>query len=299
MIFLLITVVLFSTFEVTGKLLSGLHPLQITLYRFLIGGIFLLPFAIKKIIAEKVRITFKMSADFALLGFINIVVSMGFIQYGVAMTNASTAAAIFSANPVIVAVFASVILKEKITFQKIAGIFFGVFGVAILFYDKFDLAGMSWQGPLYVVIAAVFFALYTVLGKKASAESGSLIMNAFSFLIGSVMLVPLMLVMKVPLVSMTPALVPGILYMGIVVSGLAYLFYFIGLENVDASTGSLVYFLKPVMASVFSVIILHEVLKPAFFIGTAVVLLGIGAVNAGSLMNRKKIGDRSSEGNGK
>ena len=286
-LYLLLTVLLFSTFEVAGKLVSPvLHPLQITLYRFVIGGLVLLPFALVQVRKEKIRISLPSLGVFAMLGFVNIAVSMVFIQYGIASTNASTAAAIFSSNPVFVALFAFFLLGEKITLPKILGVIFGVAGVSILFMEKMQIRPDSWIGPLLVIIAALFFGLYTVLGKKVSCgnvaacgKTGSLVMNAFSFLIGSVFLIPLMLFLKVPLVNFQPSTIPTMLYLGIFVTGLAYLFYFMGLEKVSASAGSLVYFLKPVLASIFSVIVLHETLRVPFYTGTAVILIGIGAVN--------------------
>lgn len=286
-IYLCITVILFSTFEVASKLVgSGLHPLQISFLRFILGGLVLLPFAVIRMKRRGVKLTLRLAAETSLLGFVNIVVSMGLIQYGLLYANASTSAVIFSSNPVFVALFAWLILGEKIDIFKILGMGVGIVGVILLFSDKLGLSAASALGPLLVMGSAVVFALYTVLGKRLTVKGmDSLVMTSLSFIAGSLMLLPAMLVMKIPVLAFDAALVPLILYLGIAVSGIAYMSYFYGLANVNTSTGSLIYFVKPVLAALFSVIILHESLNTRFYAGTAVIIAGLAVVNAKLLVN--------------
>lgn len=276
-IYLCITVTLFSTFEVASKLVgSGLHPLQTSFLRFLLGGLVLLPFALIRMKKREAKLTLRLVGETSLLGFVNIVVSMGLIQYGLLYTTASTSAVIFSSNPVFVALFAWLILSEKIAGYKIIGMTVGIAGVIILFSDRLGISFASAAGPMLILGSAVIFALYTVLGKRLTMKgTDSLIMTSFSFIAGSLMLLPAMLVIKVPVLSFDAGMIPLILYLGIMVSGIAYMSYFYGLANVNTSTGALVFFVKPVLAAVFSVIILHESLNARFYIGTAVIIAGL------------------------
>jgi drug/metabolite transporter (DMT)-like permease len=63
------------------------------------------------------------------------------------------------------------------------------------------------------------------------------------------------------------------------VSGIAYMCYFYGLANINTGTGSLIYFVKPVLAAFISVLVLHETLSGYFYAGTAIILAGLGIVN--------------------
>lgn len=285
-IYLCITVVLFSTFEVAGKLAgTSLHPLQISFLRFMLGGLVLLPFAALSMKKHSVKLTLRLIAETSLTGFVNIVVSMGLIQYGLLYTSASTSAVIFSSNPVFVALFAWLILHERIDRSKIIGMIVGIAGVVILFSDKLSLSLATAEGPLMVIGSAVTFALYTVLGKKLTMKgTDSLVMTSLSFITGSLMLLPAMLIMKIPVFAFDTGLIPLILYLGIVVSGIAYMSYFYGLANINTSTGALIYFIKPVLAALFSVIILHETLNASFYTGTAVITGGLAVVNARPLV---------------
>jgi drug/metabolite transporter (DMT)-like permease len=74
-------------------------------------------------------------------------------------------------------------------------------------------------------------------------------------------------------------MIPYIIYLGVVLSGIAYVCYFYGLSNVNTSTGSMIYFIKPIVVAVISVKVLHESLNINFFIGTFIIILGLIIVN--------------------
>ncbi|MGB8453498.1 MAG: DMT family transporter [Anaerocolumna sp.] len=156
------------------------HPSQLTFIRFLIGGIFLLPFAIADIRKRKISIEKGDWFQIILLGIINVAISMNLIQIGYKYTNANLSAIIISANPIFVACLSSVLLKEGVSLKKFLGLFIGISGVLIALNGTGDL---SKPGILYgiflQVVGMLAFSLYTVLGKKTSQKLGSQTMTAF------------------------------------------------------------------------------------------------------------------------
>lgn len=289
-IYLFITIMLFSTFEVTSKILGRcMHPVQITSSRFLIGGLVLLPLCLYTIKKNRLKLN---PADYmyiGLLGFINIVVSMGLIQLGLVYANASVSAALFSINPLFVVIFSRIILDEKITVSKILGLALGSAGVFILFIDSVQGKTSTLYGLVLILAAAVTFALYTVLGKKVTSRNnlGSLVVTTISFLAGSVMLIPLQAALGIPLIPDAGSVLPYLMYMSIGVTGMAYVFYFEGLSRTGAGSGSMMYFAKPALASVLAVIVLHESVSISLAAGIAVIAAGIfcsqfGSVRTGS-----------------
>lgn len=275
---LVITILLFSTFEVVSKFLSPhMNPLQITFTRFVIGGAVLLPFALYRM--KRIHLVLS-KTDFiyiGMLGFINIVVSMGLIQLGLVYTNASVCAVLFSVNPLFVVLFAKPMLGERITINKSIGLFLGLSGVTILFFESLSRKTSTVYGLLLISGAALFFALYTVMGKKVINERGidSLVVTAFSFLIGSIFLVPVQLLLRSPMFPDVSAVIPHLLYMSIAITGIAYVLYFEGLSRLEAGAGSMLYFAKPAIASVLAIIVLHERPGINLFIGIAVIAAGI------------------------
>ena len=271
------TIALFSTFEVTSKFLSPhMSPVQITFSRFLIGGLILLPFAVLRMKRRAIGLTPRDLGNCALLGFVNIVVSMGLIQLGLVYANASICAVLFSVNPLFVVIFAKILLGERITPQKVAGLACGVIGVVVLFFDSVSSKTSTWQGLVLILGSAVFFALYTVMGKKIiNGRLDSLIVTAVSFLAGSLFLVPVMLLLGVPFVPDYRPVAAELLYMSIAVTGIAYVLYFEGLSRLEAGAGSMLYFAKPALASVLAIAILGERPGVNLLAGIAVIAAGI------------------------
>ncbi len=82
--------------------------------------------------------------------------------------------------------------------------------------------------------------------------------TAFTFIAGSLLLAPALVFMDIPLfpdVSRAPF---AFLWMSVMVTGAAYVFLFQGLSKLPAAAGSLLYFVKPPIASCFAWIMLGE-----------------------------------------
>jgi drug/metabolite transporter (DMT)-like permease len=275
---MVLAVLLFSTFEICSKFLGFMSPWQITFTRFLVGGLVLLPPALLRMHGRGYSWSVRKTLWAFGLGFINIVVSMGFIQMGLVSADASVTAIIFSANPVFIFLFARLILKERISAKMLTGGLCGVFGISIILFSLKKGGEMtSFTGPLFVALSAFVFALYVVLGKKFIKDSGadSLVVTAFTFMAGSILLAPILLFMDIPLfpdVSRAPF---AFLWMSVMVTGAAYVFLFQGLSKLPAAAGSLLYFVKPPIASLFAWVMLGEHLPAATILAMIIILLGV------------------------
>ena len=269
------TVILFSTFEVISKTLVGkINPFQINFIRFLVGGIVLLVFVIIK---GGSRITVKDFLWVSLIGVINVVISMNLLQLSLfdSTAKASVVAVIFSSNPIFVTIFAGLFDREEIGLVKVLGLIVGFIGIIVIFFDKIGFQSMDIRSPLLALLSAIFYGLYTVLGRKISINIGSLKMNAYSFIIGSLVLLPVLICLKTPIIHFDYSGIIQVGYLSVFVSGFAYLTYFKGLAILGASRGSLVFFIKPVLASVIAILFLKEQASINLLIGTILILSGI------------------------
>lgn len=272
---LLNTIILFSTLEVVSKSLVGrIDAFQINLIRFLIGGLLLF---IIVLIKENAGIGKKDLAGVVLLGVINVAVSMSLLQLSlyVPEAKASVVAVIFSCNPVFVTIFASFLEREKIGLYKITGLAAGVLGIMIIFAPDFQTGVPGVKSPLLALAASITFALYTVLGRRLTERIGSLKMNAYSFIAGSLVLLPFIYLSGRPVISFDYAVWPQVLYLGVFVTGIAYFTYFIGLAVLGSGRGSLVFFIKPVLAGIMAAIMLHEKITVSLCAGTLLIIAGI------------------------
>ena len=288
-LYIMISALLFSTMEVALKIAgSDLDAFQLTLLRFTIGGLFLLPFAIGRIRKKNIVIKRNDYLYMLLLGVVCIPISMVFFQLGVENSNASTAAVIFCINPMFTMFFAHFITEEKLTRNKIISIVIGIIGIIFMVAPWNIQAGDSILGATYSTFAAILFGLYSALGRRTIHRLGGLPQTAISFLLGSISMIPIMIVLDKPIISgIAVENIPVLLYVGIMITGLGYLCYFMAMEHGDAATASIVFFIKPGLAPIIAVLILNEIININGFLGIILVFVG-SYINLREQRARKK-----------
>lgn len=292
-IYIALSSLLFSVMEIALKEVGNtFNPIQLTFLRFFIGSIVLLPLAIKKLRARGHGLNRQDIMFFAMTGFICVVVSMSFFQLAVIYAKASTVAILFSCNPIFVVPLAYFILKEKITKRTILSLALSIMGIMLIVNP---LHMPNKYGVLFSLLAAATFAMYGVIGQKGSLKHGyqAIVLNSFSFLIGSFEMFLLILVSKIHIVSagltsiglkdfanipvikgITLQHLPALLFIGVMVTGLSYTLYFLAMEVTSANEASMVFFIKPVLAPIFSFLILHEEILSNVRSGIILIIIG-------------------------
>lgn len=280
-----ITIIFFSTYEVVGRTLVGkIDPVQLNFIRFFFGGLILLPAAQLELKKKNFKINAMDLIQMALLGLLLVGVSMNLLQYGLNQTRANLAAVLFSSNPLFVTLTAALVLDEQFSLRKLLGLGLGFVGVAVIFFDNGATGTIYFRGIIYLLLSALTFGAYTVLAKKISMRTGSLAMNSLSFILGSVFLIPVLLFKRLPVFSMSFNIWPQMIYLTVFVTGLAYYSYFKGLALTDTSLGSMVFFIKPLLASLLAAISLGEKLTWGLLFGTLTVLASIYLVQRQTAM---------------
>ncbi|SHF17075.1 Permease of the drug/metabolite transporter (DMT) superfamily [Caldanaerobius fijiensis DSM 17918] len=278
-IYLTITLIFFSSYEVVGRMLTNLvNPYQLNFIRFLIGGLLLLPLAVYHIKNKKIKLAIKDMLYISLIGLVNVVLSMSFFQIGINATKASLAAVIFSSNPLFVIISAHFILKENLNLEKILGLIIGIAGLVIVFYKDLNISKSYTYGIIMLILAAITYGIYTTMGKKFSQKTDSVIMNSLSFIIGSLLLLPILLIKHYPIFYVPYKALLPMAYLTFFVTGIAYYTYFVGLMYMDAGVGSMIFLIKPILASLLAWMLLSEKISMQFAIGTLVILAGIAIV---------------------
>ena len=305
-LYILIATILFSSMEIALKTLAGaFHPIQMTLTRFLVGGIVLLPFALRALARKQISLDKKSLGYFALLGLMGVVVSMSFYQLAVERVKASVVAVLFSSNPIFVLFFAYFILREAITKRHIAALILEIAGI-IAIINPFQME-IDGAGLLFTVLATVTFALYGVLGKKKCRQFGGVVVTCFSFLFGSLEMLLLAVLTKIgpiadfitahgmetfadiPLLAgYTPDNILTVLYIAVGVTGIGYAAYFLAMEAASANTASLVFFFKPALAPVLALVILGEAIPLHMFLGILLILAGSLTTILPDLLEQKR-----------
>lgn len=291
-IYIALTTFLFSSMEIALKLVAGnFNSIQMTVSRFFIGGLVLLPLALKNIKSKNISFVKEDFINFLFLGFNCVVISMILYQLAVVNTKASIVATIFSCNPIFILIFAYFMLKQPIYKYNIISLIFEVVG--IIFIINPLSTKISFVGVTLTLLAALTFALYGVLGKKSTNKFGGVVVTCFSFIFGSLELLVLIMFSHIPSISQflmqnnldtfasvplftgyTLSSIPIFLFICIGVTGMGFCCYFLAMEYTDANTTSLVFFLKPILAPIMAAIILKEVIPINMIFGIGFILFG-------------------------
>lgn len=276
-----VAVICFGSFEVVSKpIMTVIHPLQFTFIRFLLGGLFLLPFSLHHLRKNQIKLTRQDLLWLLFLGFLNAGVSMNLMQVALVDLPASLAALIFSTNPLAVAVLAAIILKEKFTVRKAVAFAVCVVGVALSLGNIFQVTTDNYlAGVILQIASTVIFALYTVLGKKMTTKIGGLAVTAIHSVFGSLTVLPILAFARIgPFDFAFREIWLSILYTSIVITGGAYFCYFMALKNLDTSLGSMTFFVKPLLSMLLAAAFLDERIRANFVCGLVLVMLGIALV---------------------
>ena len=278
--YFLLTLLFFSSMEVVSKPLMGMaDPFTLTLHRFFIG--FLVLLSIKAApsyggIGSLLSVPFRRLLYLAFLGLLNTSFSMSCLQLAVLNGTASQTALIFCSNPLFVFLIGGALQRESRNLRRWAGILLGLVGIGIVLFSN----GFSpKRGDLFALFAALSFALYILLSKRALKGSSPLEVNVVSFFFGLLGILLFLLftgrsLLLPPDLFLKPKLLAAFLYLGIGVSGLAYLTFIKTLERFSALSSSVIFFLKPAFASLFAVVFLSERVGPIFAIGLFLLLWG-------------------------
>ena len=275
-LYIIVTAFCFGTMEVALKIGgSSFAPLQMNFLRFLIGGVVLLPLALREKRRRGLTLDRGDLGYLTLLALVGVCLSMSCFQFGVMGLNANTASVMISSNPVFTMIFAYFLVHEPFTRRKALVLILCVIGLVLVANPMHMAEGNTVKGMVYMSVALVTFALFTALGKLRSARLGGTIQTCFTFLIASVFNLIILLVSRSPIVSgLSLQSLPVLLYCGLVVTGLGYFSYLSAIELAGPSNASIAFFLKPVIAVTAAALILKEPVTPNIVAGVALILIG-------------------------
>jgi drug/metabolite transporter (DMT)-like permease len=295
-VYIVLCTLIFSTMEVMLKMpaVSGVFkPMQITVERFLIGGLCLVPFAMRILRQKDVRLNGKDCARLALTGFLCVPVSMVLYQLAIVYGKASVVAVLFSGNPIFVTLLAYLILREEIHWNNILALALEICGIVAIINPFSAGTDISMLSVTLSIISALVFALYGVLGKKLTYRCGGLAVTCGSFIFGSAELLIIILLGYIPSVqgfygslgldmfSGVPLLsginlttLPYFLFICVVNSAAGYVCHMMAIEKTGATTASLIFFFKPIIAPVIALAVLGEAITNNMVFGIAFFLAG-------------------------
>ena len=222
---------------------------------------------------------------FALLGFLGITFHQWLQSTGLLTAQATTTAWIVATTPVFMALLGLLILRENLALYQIAGIFMATLGV-LLVVTKRDLSVLTTgkfgtQGDFLILISALNWAVFSTLSRsglqKHPATRMMFFVMSFGWLFTSILFFTSSGLRQIPTIPWDGWI--AILFLGILCSGIAYIFWYDALKDLPvAQTGAFLY-LEPIITVIVASIVLSEALLLASAIGGIIILIGVWLVN--------------------
>lgn len=203
------------------------------------------------------------------------------IYFSLHYTTSINAAVVNSTTPLFIAIFSVFVLKEKLNPYQGAGIIVSIIGVTFILSKGTlqSLQSFSFnKGDLFVLVAVIFWAIYSVVIKKYAAVLPTLPTLYITSFVGVLLLLPLSLLelnQSNQSVLFNSFSVFIILYVGILASIIAFLSWNTGVSKIGASKSGVFLNMLPVFATIFATVFTDENLFWYQIVGGLIVVSGV------------------------
>lgn len=264
-------------FVAIKQTLAELSPTTLTIARFAIADVTLL---LVMMFVPAARPTLPRSQRWRLvvLALTGVPLYHLPLNWGEQRTTAQVASLIVATAPVLLAIGAVWLLKERLSLARILGIAASFAGVIVLTLGTPQTGDIriTLAGVLSVCIAPLSWTVYTLVAKPLMRETQPLRLTATTILLGSLTLLPLIRGTTFDeLRNASTETLWWLLLLGIGSSVLGYLLFIWLIQHVDASQSGVVLYLVPIVGVAASGLILDEPLGWAVIVAAILVIGGL------------------------
>ena len=262
-------------YVVSKVVLTVISPLELVWLRYVVALITLIVVGV--VTRQSWHIHRQDFPQILAIGVIGYDISIWTQFVGTKLSSAQMGAMITSATPAFMVIFARLILKEKITFRKGLSTSIAMVGVLCI-VGVGDIGEANQLGGIVLGIAALSWALMSVLIKRIPSGYSQLVVTTYAILIATVLITPVAFsqIDQAQIHALSqPAIWSGVLYLGIVATAAAFFLWNKGLQMVDAASGGLYFFLQPIAGTLLAWFFLGEHVGLTFWIGAILILSGV------------------------
>lgn len=272
-----------ASFVATKIALRDVSPLTVITLRFGLGMVVL-----ACIVAARRQFALPRKSDLGwliFLGLNGITVHQLLQANGLVTTSATNSGWLVALTPVFAALLAWLILREPFGRLKVLGLVLATCG-AFLVISRGQLSrGLlnipATPGDFLMLASSPNWALFTVLSKRIVSRMSPALMVTYVMAFGWLAILPLFLGARgwLELPRLTAAGWGGLLFLGVLCSGAAYVFWYDALDAAGASQVAAFLYLEPIVTVIVASALIGEKATWATWIGGAVILIGVWLVN--------------------
>ncbi|WP_166172131.1 DMT family transporter [Acinetobacter sp. SA01] len=257
--------------------LQTFPPLLFSALRLIFGSIVLLLVLIvlKKSILPK-------NSEWIHLVILSIMMCVGYYgisTVGMQYVSSGIASILVYTMPIIIGFLGHYFLEEKLTSQKIVGLFIGAIGLLSIIWPEVKTLhwDLSLVGNLLMIISATFWAISIIYIKKIFSDYEKIKLTFWQMFVGGlILLVISIFVEKAAGIQWnTPKNIFYLFYSSVLGTALAFVCWNWILSKIDASVASMSIMSVPLLGLLFGHFILNEPLHSTTLLGTFLICIGI------------------------
>ena len=248
-------------------------PLTFTNIRFIIGGLLVLPFALKEVSRFNNLIKKKRLIIIILLTGFCLLMGSYLQQYALQYTKIGNAAFLTILYVPFVPIISRFFLKKSIHWSIWVSVSICLIGS---YYLTIENSFEAQFADFLVIICAVFFALHCILiDEYFEIVDAPFSLASAQFLLCFIYSLPFMFIFENPTIDGILKESFEILYVGVMSVGIAYTLQVIGQRIVKPSTAAITFSLEGVFGALAAWIILSQFLTIIQIFGCFLILLGV------------------------
>lgn len=263
-----------GNFVVAKTLVAHASPMTLTLVRWLIAVIVLLPFVWwkeKKLVPAKAALV-----PLFFMGITGVALFNIFQFLALERTTSTNAGLISTMNTMSIALFSFAFLKEKINGLQLLAMVLSFIGVFLV------LSKGDWQllwhfqlntGDLWMMAAVCVWGLYSVCSKWAMQTTSPLMATLYAGLFGVLILVPFT-INDFTFSEIDSTFILSLFYTGVISTVVCMVFWNIGVQQLGATTSGIFLNFNPIFTALLAFLFVGEQLSWLQGIGGIIVILG-------------------------
>ena len=186
-----------------------------------------------------------------------MVINMLFFFKGLSLSTPINSSVIITLSPVMVLLLGAIILRERITLLKIAGIIVGLIGALILVFFSSSTSTNAPNIPLgniLFIVNAFSFGLYLILVKPLTAKYDAITLMKWLFLIATIINLPITIgeFNEIVWQEIPTVVLWQIAFVVVATTFMTSLLNIFAIKHLSASTLSVFMYLQPLVAIIYA-----------------------------------------------
>lgn len=262
-----------GTFMVVSIALRGYGPITVACARTTLGALALLGimFALRRPLPSP-----QAMRAIAIIGPLNTALPFMLLSWGQQYVPSAFAGISMAVLPLFVLPLAYFFSDETLNLRRVIGVVFGVIGAVVLIGPGVLRIGTGMEpwGQIACLAATLSYSISSILTRRCPPVD-SITMAAFTLMFGSIIMIPLMIMIEGIPTPTTRESTLAIIFLGLVPTAFAAYLRVMVVRTAGSVFMTNVNYQVPLWSVVFGAVVLDETLPIEFFIALGIILTGL------------------------